>query len=160
MMGFHDARLTRIVSLSLNDTKISDQWLAYIGKRCELYEKYDKGGGTARALVYESGAPLFAALEIAGTQISDAGVGDLVRIPYLSYLDISDTRITDTGVQQLVRSCGLGALGLRGTRITDRSVVELAKSRTLYMLDLRDTSVTNVGISKLKIALPNCTILK
>jgi Leucine Rich repeat len=79
----------------------------------------------------------------AGTQIGDAGVEALARLP-LAELDLARTPVTDTGLAML-SGLRLERLDLTGTRVTDAGLASL-KGMPLHSLVLRETATVGKGL--------------
>lgn len=73
-------------------------------------------------------------------------------------LDLTGTQITDEGLKEVVKLQKLEALWLSNTKITDENLKELAKLQKLQELFLDGTKVTAAGVAELKKAMPNCEI--
>ena len=73
-------------------------------------------------------------------------------------LDLADTQITDAGLAHLAGLTELKTLSLDGTQITDAGLVHLKGLKGLEKLDLYSTKVTAAGVKKLQAALPKCKI--
>ena len=74
-------------------------------------------------------------------------------------LELADTQITDAGLKDLVKLQKLNFLVLTNTQITDAGLEELAKMKQLEWLEMYDTQITEAGAAEFKKALPNCSIL-
>jgi hypothetical protein len=122
------------------------------------------------------------ALNLAGTQISDADLEGLrhwpkIRNLFLDYDDISDrglervqalhqlqvlslngTRITDDALKYVANLRRLRHLNLPFTGITDNGLKHLEGSTQLTELRLTGTKVTAEGVRELQQALPNCKV--
>ena len=97
-------------------------------------------------------------LHLEGTQITDEGLKDVVKLRGLGFLDLDNTQITDAGLKEVVNLKQLAGLVLGGTKITDAGLEEVAKMQQLTYLNLSDTQVTKAGVAELQKALPNCKI--
>jgi len=69
-----------------------------------------------------------------------------------------DTQVTDAGLKELVPLKTLTILGLGGTKVTDAGLKQLSSFTELTILYLRGSEVTNAGVAELRKALPKCTI--
>ncbi len=76
----------------------------------------------------------------------------------IDYVSLFGTQITDAGLVHLERLPGLEWLGLSNTQITDAGLVHLEGLTSLQSLGLIDTQITDAGVTKLKEALPSCQI--
>jgi hypothetical protein len=90
-------------------------------------------------------------LSLAGTRVTDKGVGLLEGLPLLTRLDLSRTAVTDLCMAPILRS-SLGGLNLSGTAATDQTVellIEQPETIHLRMVDLTDTRVTEEKVRRL-----------
>ena len=62
------------------------------------------------------------------TQVTDAGLKHLKRLPKLSWLELGNTKVTDAGLEHLRSLTGLERLHLDGTQVTDAGVNELKRA--------------------------------
>jgi hypothetical protein len=116
------------------------------------------------------------------TKVGDEELDALARLPNLQKLDLSLSSVTDTGAAKLASSKSLSQLHLGYTSVGDEGIKSLASLKTLQILhlertkttdgavsdlaslpNLRELSVvrtklTELGLMKLKAALPNCNI--
>lgn len=97
-------------------------------------------------------------LNLAYTQVSEAGLRHLVPLQSLERLDLSSTPITDAAVVQLLSLRALRSLDLDGTRITDASLRCLERMSNLECLNLRGNQVTRAGVARLQRQLPQTLI--
>jgi tRNA A-37 threonylcarbamoyl transferase component Bud32 len=124
----------------------------------------------------------FTTLILNDTEIGDAGLRQLGRLPALSHLYLSQTKVGDGGLAELRRFPKLATLHLFGTSVTDAGLVHLAEHqqlselqlthcpvgdeglahlaglKKLRSLQLQNTNVTAAGIAKLRSALPDCRV--
>lgn len=68
----------------------------------------------------------------------------------IAFLDLTGTQVTDAGVAQLVRLKSLEKLSLDLTSVTDRAIDDVEKLQNLRWLNLTRTSVSNERLQKLK----------
>lgn len=153
--------LTRIKSIAMNSTNVTDTGLANL-----------------------KSFSLLTGVSLVGTRITDAGIGHLVNVTTLRHVDLRRTAITDAGVAELSGIAQLKSLKLGLTQITDSSLRHIAKLKQLRKLDISSnagitdarlqclyempaleridllgTSVTAVGVAQLRAALPDTHIL-
>jgi uncharacterized membrane protein/YHS domain-containing protein len=81
-------------------------------------------------------------LDLAGTKITDAGLGSLAAMPNLTRLHLERTAITDAGLARLGTLTELEYLNLYGTAITDAGLASLQSLPRLRHLYLWQTKVT------------------
>jgi uncharacterized membrane protein/mono/diheme cytochrome c family protein len=98
-------------------------------------------------------------LKLGDTQISDATLAQVAKLPNLQKLHLEQTKITDAGLKQLKSLSNLEYLNLYGTAITDAGLTELASLKNLKTLYLWQTKVTAQGIASLKQTLPKLEIV-
>ena len=118
----------------LNDTEISDTGLCYL-----------KGFTKLQYLVLP-------------TQITDAGLLNILSLHSLETLKLDGTQVTDVGLNYLEVLDGLVESDLSHTGITDNGLVSLGRLTHLQRLDLRMSKVSHAGVEILKQKLPLCTI--
>ena len=94
-----------------------------------------------------------AELEKLGAKIERSAQGDVLEV------DLRDTQITDA---KLVHLSGLNKLEWLGlpSQITDTGLVHIKGLTHLQGLTLVDSQISDAGITELKQALPNCTVLR
>ncbi len=80
------------------------------------------------------------------------------RLKGLRHLDLARTQITDAGLEPLAELPQLKLLNLDSTAITDAGLAQLEPLSVLRDLKLRWTKVTSAGVGKLQAALPDCKI--
>jgi hypothetical protein len=73
-------------------------------------------------------------------------------------LNLSYTEITDAGLKELAKLPRLTTLYLASTKITDSRLGDIAKLQKLTRLELRNTKISYAGAAELKKALPKCEI--
>lgn len=100
-------------------------------------------------------------------QITDGAIDEWLHIESqleALALDLDGTQVTDAGVRGLARAGfkALATLNLGGTKVTDAGVRELARAETglkaLVMLDLNNTPVTDVGVAAVKSRWPGIKV--
>lgn len=93
-------------------------------------------------------------LFLEGTSVTDRGLVELQRLPFLRQLHLDSTddpgRLTDTGFVKLAELLPLERITLRGGGFTDASLKPLADSPTLHGLVLFQTFVTPGGWQSIK----------
>jgi internalin A len=98
-------RLTRLESLSLSGSSVSDAGLAHL-----------------------KGLTKLSVLELSGTHVTDAGLEHLKGLTNLSELHIDGTEVTDAGLENLKGLTKLTHVVLDGDQITDAGVKELQRA--------------------------------
>ena len=119
----------RLRSLVLQHTRITEAGLAHLEGLTSLRKLYISGDITDLGLERVAGLTNLDKLNLAFTQISDAGLQHLRgRLPNLKSLALEHTRVTDAGIPELKRLGGLSVLSLHQTEITVEGIDELKKS--------------------------------
>jgi hypothetical protein len=83
------------------------------------------------------------------TNVTDAGLVHLRKLPSLHYLTLSDAAVTDDGLRHLA-GLGIRRLYLFHSKISDRGIVHLARLPELRELSLSGTKVTEAAIPDLQ----------
>ena len=142
-------------TLSLAETQVTDAGLASIAKMAKV-----RALDLSRTGITDAGLPLLSGLEtlqhlvLSGTHITDAGLAVVSRMSQIQSLDVSHTAVSDEGLIPLQDS-NVIALDLSGTRVTDRGLVYLKKfilpewMMISPLLKLEGTSVTQAGLKAL-----------
>ncbi len=97
-------------------------------------------------------------LDLSETQISDKGLGVLIRFKKLTRLDLHATQIGDQGLVHLKTLPHLRSLNLHSTQVSDQGLRSLSKLPALQALYLWNSQVSDEGCAKLQAALPNTEI--
>ncbi|MBI1375101.1 MAG: hypothetical protein GC159_20475 [Phycisphaera sp.] len=103
-------------------------------------------------------APDVTSLDLSGSAVTDAQLGDVATHSTIKSLNLSGTGITDQGLSHLSGMTQLDYLDLRGTQITDAGVAQLQTLTNLSYLMLANTAVTPKTAYRLKGAIPNTNI--
>ena len=166
------ARLARLESLKLSGTRVTSAGLATIADLKHLTSLWlartriedsaiagarphrNRSSGSCstirksriQALAALAHLARLEVLSLSNTDISDAGVAHLARLPCLRQLTLDGTRVTGTG---LAGFTALDFLGLRGTPVADRGTATIGQLTALGGLDLRETAVTDRGLADL-----------
>jgi hypothetical protein len=74
-------------------------------------------------------------------------------------LAMVDTQITDAGIRNLLRLTGLRRINLAGTKVTDDGLLALASLKEIKWVCLHRTQVTADGVSQFKAIHPNAEVL-
>lgn len=97
-------------------------------------------------------------MDLARTQVTDAGLAHLAGMKSLSRLHLENTKITDAGLEHLKGLSSLEYLNLYGTEVTDAGIQKLAGLKNLKKLFVWQTKVTNAGADKLAAAIAGIDI--
>jgi len=92
------------------------------------------------------------------SQVTDADLVHLARLPRLKSLHLADSQVTDAGLKHLASLENLSGLTLYNTQVTDSGLVHLAGLKGLRHLSVYRTQVTDAGVAELQKSLPNCRI--
>ncbi|MCB1230521.1 MAG: hypothetical protein KDN19_09660, partial [Verrucomicrobiae bacterium] len=80
-------------------------------------------------------------LDIGNSQVDDAGLDSVARMPNLERLHLENTKVTDAGIAKLAGLANLQYLNLYGTEVTAAIFQPLANARNLKKLFLWQTKV-------------------
>lgn len=97
-------------------------------------------------------------VDLARSQITDAGVATLAKLPNLERLHLENTKVTDAGIASLAGLKGLEYLNLYGTKVTDAGIAKLAGSKALKKLFVWQTGVTQAGAKALEAKVPGLVV--
>jgi len=99
-------------------------------------------------------------IDLSDRQAANQDLALLSRAPTLQTLNLAATQVTDAGIKHLASLSQLKKLDLSRTAIDDAGVEELKGLKQLEELKLYQTGVTDAGLGALGKALPNCKISK
>jgi Leucine-rich repeat (LRR) protein len=152
------------------ETELAIDGVKRLGGTIERDDKADGkpviGVNLARAQAADAGLKKLAVfkqlrvLNLGHTPITNAGLKDLVGLPNLQKLYLDGTQVTDAGLKTLAALPQLEWLYLSETKLTDACLKDLSAMKQLRMLYLDDTDVTANGVAELKMALPDCEVIK
>jgi hypothetical protein len=153
-------QLSRLSSLDLSGTAVTDAALAHIGElpnleRLGLNQNSitDEGIYALRAL------SRLKALELGRTKITDAALKTVGSFSDLQVLDISDTSVTDAGMKYIANLAHLAELKMRGTGVTEEGLLQLQQITNLRRLDITlSEKVSSEGLRRFKRFVPACLI--
>lgn len=97
-------------------------------------------------------------LNLAGSQVTDAGLAALAGMPRLTSLHLERTGISDPGIAHLSGAQNLEYLNIFGTKVTDASLETLQGLANLKRLYAWQSGVTPEGAQTLAAALPALSI--
>ncbi|MFN8582947.1 MAG: c-type cytochrome domain-containing protein, partial [Gemmatimonadaceae bacterium] len=97
-------------------------------------------------------------LDLSGTQVTDAGLVTLARMPNLTRLSLGNTTVGDAGLQHLAGLAHLEYLNLYGTRVSDSGLGALRALVGLRVLYISGTQVTLGGQASLQGNLPHLRV--
>ena len=139
-------RLTRVQTLSIYSSTLSDAGLAHLGGLTNLSELYlFDAQVTDAGLIHLRGLTNLSALYLGGIKVTDAGLVHLIGLNKLSDLSLFDAEITDAGLARLSGLTNLRKLSLEATGITDRGLAHVNGLPDLSKLNISFTHVTDAG---------------
>ncbi|NIP97366.1 MAG: hypothetical protein GWO24_29590 [Akkermansiaceae bacterium] len=97
-------------------------------------------------------------VNLGATSITDAGVGNLSKMPKLRKLWLNGTKVTDTGLDAVMGLAELEYLNLYGTEVTDEGLKKLSGLKKLKKLYLWQTKVTPEAVEEFKKSVPDCDV--
>jgi uncharacterized membrane protein/mono/diheme cytochrome c family protein len=130
------AKLTDELGISLTPLSPAESWL-----QCNAGIAGTNFGDAELARL----APLAANLrwlDLGGTRVSDAGLGQIAAMPNLVRLHLERTPITDAGLVRLAPLAELSYLNIYGTEVTDKGLEPLQQLPKLRQIYLWQTKVT------------------
>ena len=135
----HLAEMPQLQWLSFSGPNPTDTWLEHI-----------------KGLTHLQGLKLYGC-----DQITDTGMENLQGMVHLENLDLSGTKITDAGLTYLSGMTKMQYLYVQSTNITDAGLTHLERLTQLEQLVLLNCEqITDIGIQKLKDALPQCKVIR
>ncbi len=97
-------------------------------------------------------------VDLARSQITDAGAATLAKLANLERLHLENTKISDATLEKLAGLTKLEYLNLYGTKSTDAGLAKLASAKGLKKLFAWQTAVTKAGASALEGKLPGLKV--
>ncbi|MDB6140826.1 MAG: hypothetical protein JWO94_3898, partial [Verrucomicrobiaceae bacterium] len=97
-------------------------------------------------------------LDLARSQISDAGIATVAKLNNLERLHLENTKVTDAGIASLSGLKNLEYLNLYGTKVTDAGIAKFAGSKSLKKLFVWQTGVTQAGAKALESKVPGLVV--
>ena len=97
-------------------------------------------------------------LNLAGTNVGDAGLKHLSQLQNLTRLHLEKTKVGDVGLAHLKNLEHLEYLNLYGTQVSDGGLVHLERLKRLKELYLWQTQVSQAGAERLKNSLPRVVV--
>ncbi len=156
----HLAGLTRLHSLDLSGTRVSDVGLEHLKGMIDLKILFlNKTAVTGSGLRYLAGATGLEELSLSDSGVTDAGLENLKSYKNLRRLSLWGTSITDAGLAHLADLVRLEHLELIRTRITDAGLVHLRPLVDLYYLGMNWTLVTPDAARRLQQSLEDTQIV-
>jgi hypothetical protein len=155
------AALTHLTHLSLGNTRVSDDGLRHLAPLSNLYSlNLGYSRVTGAGLTHLARLPL-RDLSLVGPRVSDAGVKGVSALTGLTSLCLcSAPAVTDRGLKHLAPLTQLTSLNLFCTSVSDAGVKHLGALTKLDRLYVWETRVTEAGAARLRLALPNCKVVR
>ncbi len=97
-------------------------------------------------------------LDLHNTQVTDAGLQYVSGLTNLQAIYLSDAQVSDAGLQHLSGLSNLEVLLLGNTQVTDAGLEQLRSLTNLQLLSLHGTQVTDAGADQLQSQLPSVVI--
>lgn len=141
-------QLTNLQELDLQDTRITDAGLKTI-TRCQQLRWLNLSSGVD--IESRGGQPSSLRRR---SQLTDAGLPNLMKLPKLEFLILDGAGITDMGLAALGGCRSLKQLSLRNVDVSDTGLHSLNGLDQLQSLVLSNTKITDAGIEQL-LALKN-----
>jgi len=143
----------KLGGLILDDTKIGDAGVQYIGRATGLVQL-----GMARTRVTNlrlDGLTRLQSLDLSGNRLTTLSLGRMVN---LTSLNLRSTNIAELGLSSLEGLSELKSLDLRDTKISDANLGSLRGLSNLNTLYLYNTSVTDRGVKTLLLSNPKLAV--
>jgi len=119
--------LSRLVSLDVSDTKAKGGMVAVLRHLLHLHT-----------------------LDMAFTDVDDAHLQKIKKMPKMRHLNLDCRLVTDTGLERVCNKLpNLETIDLFGARISDAGCHSLSKLENLISLEVCGGSVTDVGVARL-----------
>lgn len=97
-------------------------------------------------------------VDLARSQVTDAGVATLAKMSNLERLHLENTKVTDAGIAKLGGLAALEYLNLYGTKTTDAGIAKLESAKALKKLFVWQTGVTQGGAKALEGKVPGLKV--
>ncbi len=125
--------------------------------RLSVINATDKFGDKELALLEPIAAHVIW-VDLARSQVTDAGAATLAKLANLERLHLENTKITDAGIAKLGALVKLEYLNLYGTKTTDAGIAKLAPAKGLKKLFAWQTGVTKAGATALEGQIPGLKV--
>ena len=125
--------------------------------RLSVINAADKFGDKELALL-EPIAQQVAWVDLARSQVTDAGLDTLAKMTGLERLHLENTKVTDAGIAKLGALASLDYLNLYGTKTTDAGIAKLEGAKGLKKLYVWQTGVTQNGAKALEGKIPGLKV--
>lgn len=125
--------------------------------RLSVINAADKFGDKELALL-EPIAPHVVWVDLARSQVTDAGLAVIAKMTNLERLHLENTKATDAGIARLASLQKLEYLNLYGTKTTDAGLAKLEGAKGLKKVFVWQTGVTQAGAKALEGKLPGLKV--
>lgn len=125
--------------------------------RLSVINAADKFGDKELALL-EPIAAQVVWVDLARSQVTDAGAATLAKLVNLERLHLENTKVGDAGIEKLAGLQKLEYLNLYGTKTTDAGASKLAGAKGLKKLFAWQTGITKAGASALEGKIPGLKV--
>jgi Planctomycete cytochrome C/Leucine Rich repeat len=125
--------------------------------RLSVINAADKFGDKELALL-EPIAQQVVWVDLARSQVTDAGLATLAKMTGLERLHLENTKVTDAGIAKLGALASLEYLNLYGTKTTDAGIAKLEGAKGLKKLYVWQTGVTQNGAKALEGKVPGLKV--
>jgi hypothetical protein len=98
-------------------------------------------------------------LDLARSQVGDAGCRQLAKMPRLTKLSLRQTKVGNSGVKELAACQELRSLNLFGTATGDYALTAIASLKHLENLYLYETETTAKAVVRLRAAIPGLRVV-
>jgi Leucine-rich repeat (LRR) protein len=156
-----DDYFANVVSVSLDDTQVSDAELAHLKGLTGLeWLGLDDTKIGNPGLEHLKGLTALQGLGLHNTKVGDTGLEHLKGLTGLQVLYLNNTEVSDAGLEHLKGLTALKGLHLNGTYVSDSGLEHVKVLTGLQSLHLDNTGVSDAGCDHLQQALPNCRIIR
>lgn len=151
----------RLVRVNLNFTSTSDVGMQYIGKSSKSLREIQVAGTgiTDQGIGCLAFADRLNVVNLNSTGITGESVELLSNLRHLRALFLAETRIDNSCIDWIVRLPELTELSLSRTGVTDEGVIGLGRCARLECLDLSGCQVSDASISAI-VKIPNLNELR
>lgn len=125
--------------------------------RLSVINATDKFGDKELALL-EPIAVQIVWVDLARSQITDAGLATLAKMNNLERLHLENTKVTDAGLASLAGLQALEYINIYGTKTTDAGIAKLESAKGLKKLFVWQTGVTQAGAKALEGKVPGLKV--
>lgn len=98
-------------------------------------------------------------ISLSRSNVTDDDFKHLRRFWNIRNLYLYDTAVTSEGIDSLSRLTALETLIISNTSIDDGAIGALTQLKKLTTLNVRGTNISELGIDRLRVALPNCRLI-